>query len=146
MLEQFGDEARLIVQRAARDARRWGFRVIGTGTVLAALLDSHDTALLRLLRDLRVRKSPTARAALQAVLAEEGEPNLAARLFDPPTSRNLRLALSAAQREAAHHVDPMVTPEHLFLGLLASTNSVAAQVLKREGVSLESVRRLASPR
>jgi ATP-dependent Clp protease ATP-binding subunit ClpA len=144
MLEHFGDEARSIVRYAARDARRRGCRVVGTGAVLAALIEQQgEEARVRLiLRELRVNE----RAVVRAELAAEDEAGAQARLFDPPFSASLRHAVALAEREAARRLDATIGPDDVFVGLLASRSGVAAQVLSRVGVDLRSVRRVGTHR
>jgi ATP-dependent Clp protease ATP-binding subunit ClpA len=140
MFERFDEEARSIVRCAARDARRRGSRVVGTGVVLVALIRTQreDARVRQILRELRVNQEWVVRAAL----AQEDEPGTQARLFDPPFSGSLQRALAVAEREAARRIDPKVGSDELFVGLLATRSGVAAQVLRRVGVDLRSVRRV----
>ncbi|HET6384372.1 MAG TPA: Clp protease N-terminal domain-containing protein [Armatimonadota bacterium] len=56
------------------------------------------------------------------------------------TERAKRVVI-AAQEEAANAGEPYVTPEHLLLGLVKETDSVATRVLERLGVPAERARR-----
>jgi ATP-dependent Clp protease ATP-binding subunit ClpC len=60
-------------------------------------------------------------------------------LARPLTSRALR-ALEASDDAAAALNDEFLGTEHLVLGLLADSRSLAAQILAQHGVTAESVR------
>ena len=55
------------------------------------------------------------------------------------TERAKRVVI-AAQEEAAHAGEPYVSPEHLMLGLVKESDSVATKVLERLGVAAPRVR------
>ena len=69
--------------------------------------------------------------------------------LDTPEQRDLPLnaacksALALAKEEAPHSGAPEATPRHLLAGIVQQEQTLAAQLLRRHGVSLDRLRRSA---
>ncbi|MET9493030.1 Clp protease N-terminal domain-containing protein [Nocardia sp. NPDC006630] len=69
--------------------------------------------------------------------------------LDPSTgfarfTHRARSVVIAAQEEARNGSNAEIVPEHLVLGLLREPDSLAVQVVKAKGVSVDAVRRVAT--
>ncbi len=134
-LERFTRRAKNVLKLAQEEAEALHHAYIGTEHILLGLLREGEGVAARVLADLGVKLSE-ARQAVE-FLVGRGEPRLGRELeLTPQAKRALVRALEEA-RELGH---PNVGTEHLLLGILHSSQSVAAGVLDLLNVGVERVR------
>jgi ATP-dependent Clp protease ATP-binding subunit ClpC len=135
MFERFTDRARSTVVRAQEQARRFGHGHLGTEHLLLALLAEPDGLAAGVLGAMGVRI-----ASVEAdVVAIVGFGNVELSGHVPFTER-ARMVLQQSPREARLLGHDYVEPEHILLGIVRNSESVAAQVLMHTGATLDAVR------
>ena len=121
--------------------RRWRRRY---GDEFLAVLEEHGLSLMVLLDVVRgaldARLHPQL-VALPAPVGASGNPAHRRDRFDKFTRRS-RTVLDLAAKEAERFGHPLITSEHLLLGMLLEGEGVAAHVLAERGVHLDEVRKL----
>ena len=132
--ERFTDDARKVMQVANQEAQRFNHPLISTEHLLFALLRDVDTALL--LKKFNVDRHRI-RRELEQVMQCGPEMNAIGKL---PLTPMVERVLTYSKKEALELGNNYVGTEHLLLGLLRETESVAVQVLMNHGVKPEKVR------
>jgi tetratricopeptide (TPR) repeat protein len=136
-LENYTEKARQTILYAKLAADRSGCLEIGTEHILLGLLKD-EVLIARVMQASSVkeiRKEIANRQPTQEMLGPR----------DLPLSEEARKALTLASEEAVRLADSFVRNQHLLLGLLRTEDCLAAELLRRMGLSLDSVRgRLAS--
>jgi len=131
MFESFAYGARRVLILAQDEARALDHHYIGTEHILLGLIHGGDSVAANTLESLGVTLE-LARDQVVKIVGQGVEP--AGELpFTPRAEKVLELSL----REAG---DAYVGPEHLLVGLVREGDGVAAQVLVRLGVDLNSLR------
>ncbi len=134
MFERFTTEARSIVVQAQDEARLIKHNYVGTEHLLLAMLRP-DTATAAALSTLGISLEPT-RAMVVDIVGEGGSSPTGHIPFTPRAKKVLELSL----REAIKLGDNSIRAEHVLLGLVREGEGVAAQVLVKQGASLDQVR------
>lgn len=157
-LGRFTPRARSAVQLARAHAEDLGRGVLGTEHLLLGVIDEGGNLALKVLAGLEVEPadvrsellasaaaagSPSASAASSAGEGDDGESldpspaDVAGDLaFTPPAKQ----AFEATTKEALTLGHNYIGCEHLLLGLLATEDGLASQVLRRMGVELRTTR------
>lgn len=137
-LERFTLKARRSVKNAAALARLSGAAKVGTGHLLAGILDVPDNMALQVLTSLEIETDD-----LREDLAAEVTPAEAAseaREFDETTANAMKNALSEAITLGHNYIGC----EHLLLGLIAEPDGPAGALLRSKGAELRATRRALS--
>lgn len=126
-----------VLEAAAQEASRLGHHFIGTEHVLLGLLmlakGTFADALARLHLD-----HEHARLEIERLVAPV--PSRGARAAIPLTPRTLK-AFHLASREAKALKHPLITAEHIFLGLLLESGGFAGQALRNLGFHPDQTRK-----
>jgi ATP-dependent Clp protease ATP-binding subunit ClpA len=134
MFERFTDQARRVVVQAQEEARNLGHNYIGTEHILLGLLVEREGLAAQALSTLGISLD-TAREQVVEI-AGAGTGQLSGHVpFTPRTKKVLELSLREAQRLGHDHIGT----EHILLGLIREADGVGAQILKRQGASLDRV-------
>jgi ATP-dependent Clp protease ATP-binding subunit ClpA len=139
MFERFTDEARRVVVLAQEEARTLDHDEIGTEHLLLGLVHEDDSEVCKVLSEFGVDIHAMRRAVL-AVVGRGTEPSPSHLPFTRPAKKALELSL----RESLQLGHREIRPTHVLLGLLRTGDGVAATVLTRQGLELESVREVAA--
>ena len=138
MFDRFTERARKVMQLARQEAQRLGSESVGTEHILLGLIKEGTGVAAQVLKNLsldlkRIRlevekqiespKGPTATPPQQLT-------------FTPTAKRVLELSLDEAKNLGHNYIGT----EHLLLGLLRESDSIAAKVLQNLGLRLEEVR------
>jgi len=134
MFERFTDRARRVVVQAQEEARTLGHDYIGTEHILLGLLGEPEGLAARALSSLGISPDAAREQIVEIVGAGTGRPG-GHIPFTPRTKKVLELSLREAQRLGDDHIGT----EHILLGLLREGEGVGAQVLVRQGASLDRV-------
>jgi ATP-dependent Clp protease ATP-binding subunit ClpC len=134
-LPSFTARARQVLAGAIRAARDSDFAV-GTGHLLAAMIDEGNNMALHVLRAVDVDPATVADDLRRRSLVEPGH---AATDNAFSTAAGTALELTVAEATALGH--NYIGCEHLLLGLVADTDGVAGQVLRGRGAELRTTRR-----
>jgi ATP-dependent Clp protease ATP-binding subunit ClpC len=126
-----------VLENARQDARRLGHDHLGTEHVLLVLADEPASQVNLILERLGISPQRL-RLETGKFLTPLPESCDSRRVTQTP---GLARALASAHEEAVGFQADAVHPEHLLLGLLRETESVAAGVLERLGVTVDAVRR-----
>ena len=128
--------ARKALDLAREEALRLGHDFIGTEHVLLGVLRMAGGALAEVLERSQVQGDAVRREIERLVSPLPAHPTTILPLFTP----RARKALQFAGAEAAALKHPLISPEHVLLGLLIEGGGVAAVVLKNLGVQLKRMR------
>jgi hypothetical protein len=135
-LERFTQRARRILSLAQEEAERRKHNYIGPEHLLMGLMREEGGVAGRVLRDLGLeqRRVEEVFDELTSAMAVE---SVAGIDLSEATKQALELAVDEARRMGHHYIGT----EHLLLGLMRQSESVALEILKRFAVSPEEVRR-----
>ncbi|MBW3623624.1 MAG: carboxylating nicotinate-nucleotide diphosphorylase [Armatimonadetes bacterium] len=135
MWQRFTERTRRVIFFAQEEAARLGRNYVGTEHVLLGLLRENDTEAMQVLERLGV--SPTRlRKDFESQLMR-GDGRLGQEMqLTPRCKRVIDLAYEEARTLACNFIGP----EHLLLGLIRESESLAGKVLAQFGVDLERAR------
>lgn len=137
LFNRFTPRARHAVTLAERSAREIPHNFVGTEHVLLGLVDEGTNLALRVLSSLDI-EIVDLRAELVASMPALTDDPLDDHLpFTPLAKRSLETATKEALALGHNYIGC----EHLLLGLLATEEGVASQVLRRMGLELRTTRR-----
>ena len=136
MFERFTDQARRVVVQAQEEARMLGHDYIGTEHILLGLLGEHEGPAAQVLGSLGVSLDLDAARDQVLEIAGAGTGQRGGHIpFTPRTKKVLELSLREAQRLGHDHIGT----EHILLGLVREGEGAGAQILERQGASLDRV-------
>ncbi len=139
LFSRFSPRARAAVAGAEAEARTAGLRQVGTEHLLIGVLDQPNNMALAVLDALDI-ELPDLRAELVASMprppAAAKEGNGRARF-----SAGAKSVLEASLKEALGFGHNYIGCEHLLLGLLATEDGLASQVMRQMGLELRTTRR-----
>ncbi|MBC7807961.1 MAG: hypothetical protein H7145_17670 [Akkermansiaceae bacterium] len=134
MWTKFTRRARRAVFFTQEEASRMGQNDVGPEHLLLGLMREQDTAASYVLRQIRI-----APQEIRAAVEKASTPD------DPRAGRDAQLKLEAkraidlAYDETLHLGQSVINTGHILLGILRE-GGIAAQVLQRNGVALDSAR------
>ena len=135
MFERFTDRARRVVVLSQEEARIAGHDSVTTEHVLLGLIHEGDGVAARVLESLGLGLETTRQQVQDAI--GRGEHSPTGRIpFTPQAREVLKLALEES-RALGHHY---IGTEHILLGLVAASDSIAARVLAALGVDRTGTR------
>jgi ATP-dependent Clp protease ATP-binding subunit ClpA len=147
--------AKKVIDYAIDEGRRLNHNYIGTEHLLLGLvregegiaagvleslgvnLERLRTETTRLLSQSMPSSTPSARATDDDEGETESEIDVTSRIFAAP----MRRVLALAREEAMRFSQPLISPSHLFLGLLRDKEGLAARVLTHLAVQTADLRR-----
>jgi len=135
MFERFTDRARRVVVLAQEEARHLDHNYIGTEHILLGLIHEGEGVAARALTELDISLEAV-RTKVQQMIGHGDEAPTGHIPFTPRAKKVLELSL----REALALSHNYIGTEHILLGLIREGEGVAAQVLVKEGGSLDRVR------
>ncbi len=139
LFSRFSPRARAAVAGAEAEARTAGFRQVRTEHLLLGVLDQPDNLALGVLESLDI-EPPDLRAELAASMPRPpavAKPGTGRARF----SAEAKSTLEAALKEALGFGHNYIGCEHLLLGLLATEEGLASQVMRQMGLELRTTRR-----
>ncbi|MCU7730569.1 AAA family ATPase, partial [Actinoplanes sp. KI2] len=135
MFERFTDQARRVVVLAQEEARLLNHHDIATEHLLLGLINEGEGVAAQALTALGVTLEAARHRVEEAVGEGRDVPGVHVP-FTPAAKNVLELALREALKLGHNHIGP----EHILLGLLRDTASVAVQILVTLGANPSSVR------
>jgi ATP-dependent Clp protease ATP-binding subunit ClpA len=135
VFERFTDRARRVVVLAQEEARELNHNYIGTEHLLLGIVRDGEGVGAMALQALDVSLGDVRRQVIEIVGVGSQTPSGHVP-FTPRGKKVLELAL----REALQMGHDYIGTEHIVLGLVREEEGVAAQVLVRQGLTLEAVR------
>ncbi len=136
MLNNFTERGKRVFQLAHKEALRMGHDVIGTEHILLGLLYDNDGLIVRLLSNYNVAPETLVKEIEQ--YAGAGTPRYTP--VDLPMSPRAKCVMDLAMREARRMAVNYIGTEHIFLGLLAEGEGMAARLLFSHGLELGECR------
>ncbi len=133
---EMNDFAKQVMILANKEAKQWGHQYIGTEHILLALLKVENGLAYDVLRQVGInldRVLEQMMSLVQRGTATDTPPRL------PETPRAKKVH-EYSMEEARNLNQGFIGTEHLLLGLLRETESVAGQILSKLGLSLEKAR------
>lgn len=135
MFERFTDRARRVVVLAQDEARGLNHSYIGTEHVLLGLIHEGEGVASKALESMNISLDAVREKVIDMI--GKGDTEITGHIpFTPRAKKVLELSL----REAVQLGHNYIGTEHILLGLLREGDGVAAQVLKKLGADLETVR------
>jgi ClpA/ClpB-like protein len=135
MFERFTDRARRVVVLAQEEARHLDHNYIGTEHILLGLIHEGEGVAARALTALDISLEAV-RVQVEEIVGRGSDAPGGHIPFTPRAKKVLELSL----REALALGHNYIGTEHILLGLIREGEGVAAQVLVKEGGSLDRVR------
>ena len=135
MFERYTEKARRVIFFARYEAGEFGSRTIESEHFLLGLLKEDNSVVLRFAPDWPSFKEIVREITNRVTIGEK----LAASV-DLPLSNECTHILSYAREEAELMSHRNISTEHLLLGMLRETNSLAAEILRAHGLSLVPTR------
>lgn len=136
MFERFTDRARKVMALANQEAQRFNHEYIGTEHILLGLLKEGSGVGANVLKNLGVNLGK-ARREVERLVKTGPEPVTMGKLPQTPRAKRVIEYATEESRNLHHNY---VGTEHILLGLLRESDGVAAQVLMKLGLKLETVR------
>jgi ATP-dependent Clp protease ATP-binding subunit ClpC len=136
MFERFTEHARHVMELAGREAQRFGNEYVGTEHLLWGLAKETQGVAATVLEHLHVDLKPL-RREVDALLKTRPHVESVEKL---PQSAHAKEAIQYAIEEARALHHNYVGTEHLLLGLMCNSETVAAQVLANLGLTLDAMR------
>jgi len=136
MFERFTEHARHVMELAGREAQRFGNDYVGTEHLLWGLAKENHGIAAAVLEHFGVDLQPL-RREVDALLKTRPRVESVEKL---PQSAHAKEAIQYAVEEARAMHHNYVGTEHILLGLLRNSETVAAQVLANLGLQLDAVR------
>jgi ATP-dependent Clp protease ATP-binding subunit ClpC len=137
MFERYTKKARQVVFFARYEALQYGSKVIAPEHILLGLMREDKNIFVRFfsfrnnLTTEIVRREVEDRIVLRERISQSAELNLA------PEAKRI---LAFASDESAQLNNRHIGPEHLLLGLLRETRSIATEILAQYGLQIQSLR------
>jgi ATP-dependent Clp protease ATP-binding subunit ClpA len=128
--------ARKVITLAERQARAGSRNAVGTEHLLLGILDEGGNLAIKVLGSLEIEVDDL-RAELVASMTAQDDPREGRVPFTPMAKR----ALEQTTKEGLGLGHNYIGCEHLLLGLLATEDGLASQVLRRMGLELRTTRR-----
>jgi ATP-dependent Clp protease ATP-binding subunit ClpC len=135
VFERFTDRARRVVVFAQEEARLLNHNYIGTEHLLLGLLREGDGVAAKALESLGISLDEV-RGQVENIIGQGATAPTGHIPFTPRAKKVLELSL----REALQLSHNYIGTEHILLGLAREGQGVAAQVLVKQGATLDAVR------
>jgi ATP-dependent Clp protease ATP-binding subunit ClpC len=136
MYEGFTDRARMVMQLANEEARRFNHEYVGTEHILLGLIKGGDSVATHVLKNLGVDVRKI-RLVVEKILERGLEVAPLANL--PYTPRAMKVVDYATEESRRFKHDSIGT-EHILLGMLREERCAAALILANFGLRLERTR------
>lgn len=136
MFERFTEHARHVVELANQEAQRFGNEYVGTEHLLWGLAKENHGVAAATLEHFSVNLRPL-RKEVEALLDCRPHVDVVEKLLQ---SAEVKAAINHAIEEARALHHNYVGTEHLLLGLLHDSETIAAQVLTNLGLNIEATR------
>jgi uncharacterized protein YbbC (DUF1343 family) len=137
MFERYTEKARRVIFFARYEASQFGAVTIEPEHLLLGLV-REDSGLVERFMKGEGRKTEKLRAGIQSQLKTEEKIATAVEL---PLAAGTKRVLAYAHEESDRLQHRHIGTEHLLLGLLRESETLAAQLLHKHGVEIEEVRR-----
>lgn len=134
MFERFTDRARKVMCLAEKAAHELNHEYLSTEHILLGLASESSGVAVNVLKNLNVTPDRIRAETLKIVMPAPQGAVVPGRL---PRSPRCNRALEAAIRIASERGDNYVGTEHMLMGLLTETESIAVQVLLNLGVTAD---------
>jgi ATP-dependent Clp protease ATP-binding subunit ClpA len=134
--DRFNDRAKRVLALAQDEAIRFNHNYMGTEHLLLGLIREGEGVAARTLDSLGVDLSQLRRAIESTIGRGDATISPSEITLNPPMKKAIELAIDEARKLGHSHVGT----EHLLLGIVRQSESVAAKLLGSLGVDLEKVR------
>jgi ATP-dependent Clp protease ATP-binding subunit ClpA len=134
--DRFNDRAKRVLALAQDEAIRFNHNYIGTEHLLLGLVREGEGVAARVLDSLGVELSKVRQAIEFTIGRGDATTSPSEITLAPPMKKAVELAIDEARKLGHSHVGT----EHLLLGIVRQSESIAARVLGGLGVDLEKVR------
>src|SRR6266480_6062633 len=134
--DRFNDRAKRVLALAQDEAIRFNHNYIGTEHLLLGLVREGEGVAARVLDSLGVELSKV-RTAVEFIIGRGDSTTSPSEItLSPRTKKVIELAIDEARKLGHSHIGT----EHLLLGLIRESGTMASEVLESLGVSLDKAR------
>ncbi|MEZ5314981.1 MAG: ATP-dependent Clp protease ATP-binding subunit [Chlamydiales bacterium] len=137
MFDKFTNRAKQVIKLAKKEAQRLNHNYLGTEHILLGLLKLGQGVAVNVLRNLGL-EFEIVRREVERLVGYGPEIQV---YGDPALTGRVKKVFDFANEEASSLSHNYVGTEHLLLGLLCQSDSVAAQVLENLNIDLQEVRK-----
>ncbi len=137
MFEKFTNRAKQVIKLAKKEAQRLNHNYLGTEHILLGLLKLGQGVAVNVLRNLGI-DFDTARQEVERLIGYGPEIQV---YGDPALTGRVKKSFESANEEASLLEHNYVGTEHLLLGILHQTDSVALQVLENLHIDPREIRK-----
>jgi ATP-dependent Clp protease ATP-binding subunit ClpC len=135
VFERFSERARRVVVLAQEEARMLNHNYIGTEHILLGLIHEGESVAAKALESLGISLEAV-RQQVEEIIGQGQSPPTGQIPFTPRAKKVLELSL----REALQLGHNYIGTEHILLGLIREGEGVGAEVLTKQGATLERAR------
>ena len=136
MFERFTEHAGAVMSLANQEAQRFGHEFVGTEHILWGLAKENHGVAAAVLERFKVDLRPL-RKEVEILLSTRPHVPATEKLALTPHAKDV-LVCAIEEARLLHH--SYIGTEHLLLGLLRNSETIAAQVLINLGLKLDDVR------
>ena len=137
MFERWTEHASMVMSLANQEAQRFGHEFIGTEHILWGLAKENHGVAAAVLEHFKVDLRPL-RKEVEILLETRPHVPATEKLAQTPHAKDVVMYAIEEARSLHHNY---IGTEHLLLGLLRDSETIAAQVLMNLGLKLDNVRR-----
>jgi len=136
MFKRFTDQTQQVMNLSIREAQKSNHQYIGTEHILLGLLREEKGRGARVLANLGIDASTIRKELKKLILDGTDDINTKKQ----PKTRRAKNVIKNARKEASTFHHDYVDTEHIVLGLVRESNSVAAKILLNHHVDYSKVR------
>ena len=135
MHKQYTEQAKKVLELAARLSKKLQHNYIGTEHILAGMIQERKGVAAQILADNQVQEKKLLELIEELIAPGEGMALLDRDGYSPRTQK----VLDMAEKEAAHFNSEKIGTEHLMLSILKENESAAVRLLNTMGVNLQKL-------
>ncbi len=135
MHKQYTEQAKKVLELAARLSKKLQHNYIGTEHILAGMIQERKGVAAQILADNQVQEKKLLELIEELIAPGEGMALLDRDGYSPRTQK----VLDMAEKEAAHFNSEKIGTEHLMLSILKENESAAVRLLNTMGANLQKL-------
>ncbi|ACR79593.1 MULTISPECIES: ATP-dependent Clp protease ATP-binding subunit [Kosmotoga] len=134
--EEYTEKAKKILMDVQDILTRYRQNQFGSEHILLAILEDEDNFAYEILKELKVNMRSLRRDVEEVIARYGGRVESSNQIYITPDARHI---IEAARNEAKRMHDAKVGTEHLLLAMLREVSSVAARILMKHGLNVDTV-------
>lgn len=134
--EEYTEKAKKILMDVQDILTRYRQNQFGSEHILLAILEDEDNFAYEILKELKVDMRTLRRDVEEVIARYGGRVESSNQIYITPDARHI---IETARNEAKRMHDAKVGTEHLLLAMLREVSSVAARILMKHGLNVDTV-------